>query len=291
MAIGLATPERAEAKLAKTPDMHVNWISSIPFLALHGLALFGVLMWWDNRKAWVLLAVSFFVRMFFLTGGYHRYFSHKSYKLNRFSQFVFAFAGTTAAQKGPLWWAAHHRNHHRFSDADGDVHSPKLGFWWSHVGWILCDKYGDTEWDRIPDLAKYPELVWVNKWNMIGPWALAIFSFLYAGLPGLFIGFFASTVLLWHGTFTINSLAHVWGRRRYATSDTSRNNWFLALFTGGEGWHNNHHHYMYSARQGFYWWEYDTTFYTLWLLAKIGIVRELRGVPREKRESDLIKPA
>ena len=171
-----------------------------------------------------LFVVMFFSRSIFVTAAYHRYFSHRSYRLNRFWQFVMAFGGATAAQKGPLWWAAHHRDHHRFSDSETDIHSPtQKGFFWSHVGWILCDKYAATDYDRIRDFSKYPELVFLNKKDWIGPWALGLACFLIGGWSGLLIGFFLSTVLLWHGTFTVNSLAHVFGRRRYATADTSRN--------------------------------------------------------------------
>jgi stearoyl-CoA desaturase (delta-9 desaturase) len=223
--------------------------------------------------------------MFFVTAGYHRYFSHRSYRLGRVAQFVMAFGGTTAAQKGPLWWAAHHRQHHRASDTVDDVHSPIRGFWWSHVGWILCDRTGPTDFDRIRDFAKYPEIRFINKYDWIGPWALGIASFLIGGWSGLLVGFFGSTVLLWHATFTINSLAHVFGRRRYHTKDTSRNSLALALLTGGEGWHNNHHHYMASARQGFYWWEVDVVYYMLRALSWVGIVKDLRTPPREVRDA------
>ena len=168
-----------------------------------------------------------------------------------------------AAQKGPLWWAAHHRNHHRFSDTERDVHSPKRGFWWSHVGWILCDKYNEADRSQIRDFAKYPELRFIDKHDWIGPWTLGVICFVIGGWSGLLIGFFASTVLLWHVTFTVNSVAHVFGRRAYETDDTSRNTLLVALATGGEGWHNNHHRYPWSARQGFRWWQIDATYYVL----------------------------
>ena len=166
-----------------------------------------------------------------------------------------------ASQKGPLWWAAHHRNHHRFSDTDRDVHSPRRGFWWSHVGWILCDKYNEADRNQIRDFAKFPELRFIDRHDWIGPWTLGAACFLIGGWSGLLIGFFASTVLLWHVTFTVNSVAHVMGRRAYDTDDTSRNTLLVALATGGEGWHNNHHRYPWAARQGFRWWQIDTTYY------------------------------
>jgi len=230
-------------------------------------------------KALALCFVLYFGRMWFITAGYHRYFSHRSYKTSRAFQFVLAFGGGSAAQKGALWWASHHRDHHRFSDTDRDVHSPLKGFWWSHIGWILCDKYKGWDPDSIKDFNKFPELRFITKHDWIPPWTVAIASYLIAGWPGVIVGFFWSTVLLWHGTFTVNSLAHVMGRRRYATTDTSRNSALIALWTGGEGWHNNHHYYQAAARNGFFWWEYDPTYYVLKVLSWFRIVRDLKVPP------------
>ncbi|NLV55495.1 MAG: acyl-CoA desaturase [Acidimicrobiales bacterium] len=245
---------------------------------IHGLCLLAVFtgVTW---KALALCFVLYFGRMWFITAGYHRYFSHRSYKTSRAFQFVLAFGGGSAAQKGALWWASHHRDHHRFSDTDRDVHSPLKGFWWSHIGWILCDKYKGWDPDSIKDFNKFPELRFITKHDWIPPWTVAIASYLIAGWPGLIVGFFWSTVLLWHGTFTVNSLAHVMGRRRYATTDTSRNSALIALWTGGEGWHNNHHYYQAAARNGFFWWEYDPTYYVLKVLSWFRIVRDLKVPP------------
>jgi stearoyl-CoA desaturase (delta-9 desaturase) len=230
--------------------------------------------------------------MFAVTAGYHRYFSHRAYKMNRMAQFAMAWLASTSIQKGVLWWAAHHRLHHKNSDQPNDIHSPvQQGFWWSHVGWILSDIYNDTEWDQIPDLAKYPELVWLNRFYLIPPIAYAALLFALGGLPALVWGFVVSTVLLWHGTFTINSLSHVMGTIRYSTKDTSKNNFILALITLGEGWHNNHHCYMSSANQGFYWWEIDGSYYTLKALSWFGIVRDLRKPPLDRLESKRLKPS
>jgi stearoyl-CoA desaturase (delta-9 desaturase) len=264
--------------LVRPADERVNLRSAIPFFFVWALAL-GVFWTGFTTTALVLLAVTFFGRMFLITAGYHRYFSHKSYKLNRFWQFVMAFGGGTAVQKGVLWWAGHHRNHHRYSDTERDIHSPRKGFWWSHVGWIVCDKYNETLYDNIKDFAKYPELRWLNKYDWVPPWTLGIACFLIGGWPGLFVGFFLSNVILWNATFTVNSLAHVFGRRRYETSDTSRNSFLIAVITGGEGWHNNHHHYQASARQGFFWWEIDVTYYMLKVLSWVGIVKDLKQPP------------
>ncbi len=262
----------------RRPDDRLNVVSSITFFALH-LIPFLAIFTGVTRTALILLFVTFTTRMFCITAGYHRYFSHKTYRLNRLAQFILAFGGTMAAQKGPLWWAAHHRNHHRFADTDRDVHSPKRGFWWSHVGWILCDKYNQADRSQIRDFARYPELRFIDRHDFIGPWTLGVVCFLIGGWSGLLIGFFASTVLLWHATFTVNSVAHVFGRRAYETDDTSRNTLLVALATGGEGWHNNHHRYPWSARQGFRWWQIDATYYVLRALSWVGIVRDLRPVP------------
>jgi stearoyl-CoA desaturase (delta-9 desaturase) len=267
------SPERVEESADRT-----DWVSAIPFLVVHvaPLAAFFVTVTWQD---WVLCGVLYAVRMFCITAGYHRYFSHRTYKMNRTFQFLMAVAGTTAVQKGPLWWASHHRIHHRFTDLDGDVHSPRDGFWWSHVGWILSTRYKQTDLGNIADFAKYPELRLVERYQWVGPWALGVACFLIGGWGGLLVGFFLSTVLLWHGTFLVNSMAHIVGRRRYATPDTSRNSFIVAVITGGEGWHNNHHYLPASVRQGFRWWEYDPTWYTLRALAALHLVRDLKRPP------------
>jgi stearoyl-CoA desaturase (Delta-9 desaturase) len=264
--------------LQRADDERVNWAHSIPFFLVHVLC-FAAIFTGISATAAVIFVVMFATRMFFVTAGYHRYFSHKSYKLNRFWQFVFAFGAEATAQKGVLWWASNHRHHHRYSDTDLDVHSPRKGFWWSHVGWILADKYKPTNLDAIKDFAKYPELRFINKHDWIAPWTFGAVAFLIGGWSGLVVGFFWSTVLLWHSTFLVNSAAHVFGRRRYETDDTSRNSLIIALLTGGEGWHNNHHHYQASARQGFFWWEVDTTWYVLKALSWVGIVHDLKVPP------------
>jgi stearoyl-CoA desaturase (delta-9 desaturase) len=248
----------------------------VPFLLVHLVPLLA-LVTGVTARAVVLCAVLYVAKMFFITAGYHRYFAHRSYRTSRAFQFVLAFGGTTAAQKGPLWWASHHRHHHRHSDTEQDVHSPLKGFWHSHVGWILAECHKGTDLDAVKDLAKFPELRFLNKHDWIGPWSLAVVSYLVAGWSGLVVGFFLSTVLTWHGTFLVNSLAHVFGRRRFATTDTSRNSALIALVTLGEGWHNNHHHYQASARQGFYWWELDVSYYVLRLLSMLRIVRDLKA--------------
>jgi stearoyl-CoA desaturase (delta-9 desaturase) len=221
--------------------------------------------------------------MFCITAGYHRYFAHRSYRMARVPQFLVAFGGLTAAQKGPLWWAGNHRDHHRYADTPNDPHSPTKGFWWSHVGWVLSGRHSARDNGRIRDFAKYPELRFLDQHDWIGPWALGVACFLIGGWSGLVVGFFASTVLLWHATFCVNSLAHVIGRRRYDTDDLSRNSVLVAALTMGEGWHNNHHFAPSAARQGHRWWEFDPTFGVLRTLQAVGIVRGLRPTPSRLR--------
>jgi stearoyl-CoA desaturase (Delta-9 desaturase) len=277
---------------ADESDEGVDWTRVIPFLGMH-LACLGVIWvgfsWFALWTALVLYAL----RMFALTAFYHRYFSHRAFRASRPVQFVFAVIGASAVQRGPLWWASHHRNHHRHADTPADVHSPVAhGFFQSHVGWFLSRRGFRTDWTVIRDLERFPELRLLDRFDLLVPLSVAIGLYLLGhwmalhrpaqgtdGAQLLIWGFFISTVLLFHATVTINSLAHRFGRRRFATRDNSRNNLWLALLTFGEGWHNNHHHFPGSARQGFRWWEVDVTFYLLRLLALLGIVRDLKPVP------------
>lgn len=259
-------------------EAKINWSGLIPFVLCH-LAAFGAIWSGVTWQAVVLGVSLYWLRIFAVTAGYHRYFSHRSYETSRPFAFLLAFVAQTTGQKGAIWWASHHRHHHLYSDRKEDHHSPRAhGFWQSHVGWVFRGT-DETDWKRVKDLAKFPELVWLNRYDLVPPAILALLCLAIAGWPGLFIGFFASTVCTWHATFAINSLAHVWGTRRYATPDDSRNNWFLALLTMGEGWHNNHHHYMRSVRQGFFPHELDATYLILRGLAAVGIVWDLKEPP------------
>ncbi len=255
--------------------------NTIAFLAVH-LAPLGAI-WSGVTTTSILLAITLYVvRMFGVTAGYHRYFSHRSFKTSRFGQFLFAFLAMSSAQKSVLWWAALHRHHHLHSDQEEDVHSPvHRSFFYSHVGWIFDKRHDKTRIDDVPDLAKFPELRFLDRFQLLPPFLLAIACFLIDGWSGLFVGFFVSTVFLYHGTFFINSLAHVHGSQRYVTGDDSRNNWWLAIITLGEGWHNNHHAYQRSTRQGFRWYEIDITYYALTALSWTGFVWELGEPPVE----------
>jgi len=287
-----------------TPDTddvtrdRVDWARILPFVGMH-VACLAVFWVGVSPFAVGVAAAMYLLRMFAITGFYHRYFSHRTFKTSRVAQFVFAVLGASAVQRGPIWWAAHHRHHHAHSDKADDVHSPKQrGFVWSHMGWFLSRRHFAPDLGRVRDLLKYPELRWLDRFDILVPFVLALGLLLIGqwleahrlelGVTGgqlLVWGFFVSTVACYHGTYTINSLCHVWGRRRYATGDESRNNFWLALITLGEGWHNNHHRYPMSVRQGFYWWEIDITYYLLRVLAAVGIIWDLKPVPREVREA------
>jgi stearoyl-CoA desaturase (delta-9 desaturase) len=229
------------------------------------------------------------VRIFAITAVYHRYFAHRAYRTSRAFQLFLAFLGTTATQKGPLWWAGTHRHHHRFSDMEEDVHSPeRRGFWYSHMGWWLGREHEAYDEKNIQDFYAFPELRWLDKHHYVGPFVMMAVCYAIGGVDGLLWGYVVPTCFVHHGTFTINSLSHVWGSRRFATTDTSRNNFILALVTMGEGWHNNHHHYQSSARQGFYWWEIDLSFYVLKVLSWVGLVWDLRPVPEHALKRHLL---
>lgn len=256
----------------------------VPFLLLHVACLYA--FWLPPTWNLVALAAATYaVRIFGISAGYHRYFAHRTFKLDRFSQFLLAFLAQSSAQKGVLWWASHHRRHHRESDTIRDVHSPVVsGFWRSHVGWIVSGDFDDYDANLIRDFGRFPELRWLTRYHWVPTAVLAVGLYLAGGFPAFFWGYVVSTVVLYHATFSINSLAHLWGSQRFDTGDQSRNNLWLALITFGEGWHNNHHHQMHLCRQGLYWWEIDLTYYLLRALGAIGIVRDLKE-PREAQKA------
>jgi stearoyl-CoA desaturase (delta-9 desaturase) len=287
-------PEGIDAIRAK-PD-RVDWRRCAPFIFLH-VGCIGVFWVGWSWPALICAALLYFIRMFAVTGFYHRYFAHRTFRASRPVQFAMAVIANLSVQRGALWWAAVHRHHHQHSDDEEDVHSPLTrGFYWAHIGWMTSSRNFPTDYDRVKDLAKFPELVFLNRFDMLAPFCLAVSLLgLGAGLRALGLhtsaaqmlvwGFFISTVVLLHATLCINSLAHTFGKRRYETGDTSRNSLLLALITLGEGWHNNHHFCMTAARQGFYWWELDITYYMLKTLSWMGIIHDLRPVPRRAYEA------
>ena len=289
------TPDGPE-KMRQEPDK-VDWMRCIPFLILHGGCLGVIWVGVSAFAAWSAVAL-YVVRMFAVTGIYHRYFSHKTYSTSRFGQFLLALWGATTVQRGALWWAYHHRHHHQHSDDPEDAHSPHVhGFWWSHIGWITSRRNFPTDYSKVKDLAKFPELVWLNRFDTVIPILFAIGTYVVGSLlavyapqlgtngPQLLVwAFFISTTALFHGTSCINSMAHLMGKRRFATTDDSRNSFILAIICLGEGWHNNHHRYQSSTRNGFYWWEIDLTYYGLKALSWTGLIWGLKPVPQSIME-------
>jgi len=262
-------------------DVHDDIIypSTIPFILVH-LGCFAAIWTGVTWQALAICITLYWLRIFAIGAGYHRYFSHRSYSTSRAFQFVLAFMSQTTTQKSVIWWASKHRHHHLYSDTGHDVHSPRHhGFIYSHLGWIFSRKHDEPDFAKVSDLTRYPELMWLHKFEVLPVILLAGLCFLLAGWSGLVVGFLWSTVLVYHATFCINSLAHVSGRKRYVTGDDSRNNWLLAVFTMGEGWHNNHHAYQSSVRQGFKWWEFDPTYYLLRALSWTGLVWDLKTPP------------
>jgi stearoyl-CoA desaturase (delta-9 desaturase) len=287
---GAGTLRRLPKHYALVP----NWLKCVPFIGLHVACLSALFTGFD-ATALVLLVATYFLKMFGITAGYHRYFAHRAYKTSRVGQFILAWLGCSALQRGPLWWAAHHRGHHRYSDTPKDPHSPhETSFWWAHLGWVMTEEANEAPWDSIQDFRRYPELRLLDHFHWVPGIVLAVVCYLIGAVVGgwrgdlstfflqgsgwssLVWGWLISTVLTYHATFSINSLSHLWGKRRYATDDDSRNNAFLALITLGEGWHNNHHHFQSSANQGFFWWEFDISYTTLRALQFVGFVWDLR---------------
>lgn len=275
-----------------THNKQVDWLRTLPFILLHLSVLFVFVVGWSPFA--IGLAIGLYaLRMFAITAFYHRYFSHKAFKTSRAMQFIFAVIGASAIQRGPLWWASHHRSHHAHADNHEDAHSPSQhGFLWSHMGWFLARENFAPRLSRINDFCKFPELRFIDRFDIFVPLIMAVMIFLLgewlaSSHPALatngwqlVVWTCISTVFLYHVTFTVNSLAHRYGRRRFNTHDDSRNNLLLALLTFGEGWHNNHHYYPGSARQGFVWWEIDLTYYILRFMQSIGLIWSLRPVPQ-----------
>lgn len=287
---------------APQQDYRVDWLRVVPFFAVHLVCLAVIWVGWSWPAVGVCVGL-YFIRMFAITGFYHRYFSHRTFKTSRAFQTVMALWGTSCVQRGPLWWAAHHRHHHRHSDKEADVHSPhEHSFLWSHMLWITSRANFHTQLHEVKDLAKYPELRFIDRYDVLMPVVLGVgLTLLGWGLNAawpelgtgpwqmLIWGFFISTVLLFHGTCTINSLSHIFGSRRYETTDHSKNNFILSLITLGEGWHNNHHHYPAATRQGFFWWEIDITYYGLKILSWLGIIWDLKPVPEHVKAQGRVK--
>ena len=272
----------------------VTWVTIIPHTLAHISAIVCLYFSSFSWSAVILCIVSYYVRMFGVSGIYHRYFSHRTYQVSRFTQFLMAAWGCNALQRGPLWWASTHRIHHSYSDQPGDVHSPVLyGFWWSHIGWLLAKENDHSRFENIKDLTKYKELVWLEKFHYLPPLLYGIGLYFFGRAMQLYFpnlgmdgfqaftwGFLVSTIFLYHGTFTVNSICHIFGSKPFDTGDESRNNFWIALITMGEGWHNNHHYYQTSEKQGMHWWQIDMAHYVIWTFSKLGIVSKIKTFPK-----------
>lgn len=292
----------SEVRIAKNKEEQIEFWGNVPFVLLH---LGCLLVFWtgvSTAALWVCF-LSLAVRMFGLTAGYHRYFSHRSFKTSRIFQYILALLGAASLQKDPLWWAAHHREHHRYTDTERDAHSPTIhGFFWSHMGWVMCKKNANLNPDvLVPDLVKFPELKYLNRNQKVPALAfLALLTVLGAVIQYAFPqlettigqtivwGFFISTIVLHHCTFLVNSAAHLWGTRDFKTKDTSRNNWVVAFLTMGEGWHNNHHRFPFSEKHGLKWWQLDVTHYILVFLSWFGIVWDLKAANPKELEKQTV---
>ena len=293
-------PKKVLNRIINDEDNRLLMASS-PILLMHVIAL-GAFFTGFSWAALIALVVTYLVRVFALTAGFHRYFSHRAFKTSRFFQFVLAWVGTSSAQLGPMWWAANHRHHHQHSDKPEDIHSPVIkDAFWAHIGWVMCRAYREIQYDRIKDLVKFPELRFIDRFHVLPVLTLiaalyVIGSVLNAYFPGLgtsgvqmvMWGFFVSTILVYHVTFLVNSATHIFGKKRFVTDDESRNSWWVALLTFGEGWHNNHHRWPLSARQGMYWWEFDLTYLIIRFLQAIGIVWDVKVYPKKIYEEALV---
>jgi stearoyl-CoA desaturase (delta-9 desaturase) len=293
VAVVFGLPDRRAGTLGRMKSKDaldgIRWGQNIPFWIVHIAAIGGVIWLGWSWTGFALAMAIYAPRMFAITAGYHRYFSHRSYKMSRPVAFLVGLVGVTSTQKGPLWWASHHRRHHKYSDQPEDIHSPRQrGFLWSHMLWILVKRHAGADLSNVKDLSKYPEIRWLEKnerWIVLG--FVGLIGLIW-GTWGLIWGYCVSTTILWHCTFCINSATHLWGKRIYETTDDSKNSFLFGLICFGEGWHNNHHYYQRAANQGWHWWQVDISFYGLWIMEKVGLVTEMHRVPphiRDKTEA------
>ncbi len=278
---GLATPSLiSRSSLSSTFYRALRiGLSLAPLISVH-LALFAIPFVSVTIVSMIILFVMTRISGLGITVGFHRYLSHHAFKTSRVFQFLMAVAGCTALQKGPLWWVIHHREHHKHSDTEQDVHSPVVdGFWYGHCGWLFARDLMKPDHASVKDLMKYPELYWLDRFWMIPGLLAAIACYLIDGTSGLIYGYCLSTVLIFQVTFAVNSVGHRWGPQRYATGEGSRNNWLLGYLAMGDGWHNNHHRAPTSARHGFAWYELDLSYAMIRLLRRCRIVWDVRQPP------------
>lgn len=256
----------------------INWVFAIAFISFHLCALAALFYFrWSALVAFVVVWV--LAQNLGIAMGYHRLLTHRGYSTPKWLEYCIATCGTLALQGGPIYWVAVHRMHHRYTDTVGDPHSPRDGKWWSHVGWILngalrnetkaLNKYA-------PDLARESYYVWLNKYHWVPLTVVGLTLFAFGGWSWLLWGAVLPATIGFHVTWMVNSVTHLWGTRRFSTSDDSRNNAWVALLTGGEGWHNNHHAHPVSARHGLAWYEIDVNYYGIRLLGMLRLASHIK---------------
>ena len=272
----------------------INWTNNIVFGLFHLGALAALFMF-----SWRACAVAMFL-YWMTTGlgismGYHRLHTHRSYQVPLLMEYFFAVCGALTLQGGPIFWVATHRIHHQSSDQPGDPHSPRDGGWWAHIGWLLVgeSKHSDTVLMSryAPDLAKHRFYIWLNDYHWVPMIALAVLLFAMGGVPFVLWGIFLRVVVGLHVTWMVNSVTHMWGSRRFATRDDSRNNWWVALLTSGEGWHNNHHAHPTSARHGLAWYEFDLSWVQIRILRFLGVAKGVQVARVDSVSGDREVPA
>jgi fatty-acid desaturase len=281
--------EHTNPLLAVPEPEGLNWPTTIVLAILHVGAIAALFMF-----SWKTLAVAVFL-YWMTTGlgismGYHRLHTHRSYKVPVFLEYFFAVCGALTLEGGPIFWVATHRIHHQKSDQEGDPHSPRDGAWWAHVGWLLFgeSKHNNTRLmsKYAPDLAKDRFYVWLNNYHWVPMLVLTAVLFAAGGLQLVLWGICLRVVVGLHATWLVNSATHLWGSRRFVTRDDSRNNWWVALMTFGEGWHNNHHAHPTSARHGLAWYELDISWIQIKVLKFLGVAKSIHVA---KADSELPK--
>jgi stearoyl-CoA desaturase (delta-9 desaturase) len=256
-----------------------NWLTTGFMVAFHVLAVVALFMF--TWKAFFCFLGLWFVGINMGIGmGYHRLLTHRGYRVPKWLEYVLSICGTLALEGGPIFWVATHRVHHQLSDHEGDPHTPSDGGWWAHVGWILSGDALHHETALMaryaPDLAKDRFQVWLSKYHYVPMIVVGLALLAFGGWSCVMWGIFLRVTLGLHATWLVNSATHMWGARRFSTRDESRNNWWVALLTGGEGWHNNHHAHPVSARHGLTWWEFDVNYYGIWVMEKLGLATNVK---------------
>jgi fatty-acid desaturase len=276
------------------PRQKINWTNNVVFAVFH-LGALAALFQFNWRACAVALFLYWMTTGLGISMGYHRLHTHRSYQVPLAMEYFFAICGALTLQGGPIFWVATHRIHHQHSDQPGDPHTPREGGWWAHIGWLLVgeSKHNDTVLMSryAPDLAKHRFYVWLNDYHWIPMVVLAGILFAIGGLPFVLWGIFFRVVAGLHVTWAVNSVTHMWGSRRFATRDDSRNNWWVALLTSGEGWHNNHHAHPTSARHGLAWYEFDLSWIQIRILQSLGIAKAVHVAKVNSATIDAEVPA